>query len=95
MNVEEDYGELSSVARSGNVIDMICSSTPVLCPVHAVCLLRWCKDCSPILQIINRLIDLPPFNYTYLWQTSMQARVWKRMPQYIWWICEMVYGKSK
>jgi hypothetical protein len=25
----------------------------------------------------------------------MQAGVWKCMPQYIWWICEVVYGESK
>ncbi|KAM3371380.1 hypothetical protein ACQJBY_018665 [Aegilops geniculata] len=52
MNVNEDYGELSSVARS-----VLCTDT----------------SCSNTLFV---------------------AGVWKCMPQYIWWICEMVYGKN-
>ncbi|XP_037489630.1 uncharacterized protein LOC119368491 [Triticum dicoccoides] len=52
MNVNEDYGELSSVASSVLCTDSSCSNTLFV------------------------------------------AGVWKCMPQYIWWICEMVYGKN-
>ena len=89
MNVKEDYGELSSIARSVHV------NYTIVVPPFSCCLFHvpFPRDIAKSLRISTRVNCL--VNPSLYLSNFNQAGIWECMPQFIWWICEMVYGKGE